>query len=112
MKWEIGKGKGTRVVRRREGKGRGRMADEQRTWEELEKSWTDEEWGNLSSDDLSMGETGRGLRQEQWEEVRGRMVKGEDTRMAERLGNWEANCETIGKRAMDNMSRWRKKLGD
>ena len=47
------------------------MADEQRTWEEWwaakEKSWTGEEWGNLSSDDLSMGETGRGLRQEQCE---------------------------------------------
>ena len=62
MKWEIGKRKGTRVVRR-EGKGRGRVADEQRTWEEWlaakEKSWRDEEWRSLSSDDLSMGDTGR-----------------------------------------------------
>ena len=115
VKWETGKGKGPRVVRRREGKGRGRMTDEQMTWEEWwaakEKSWTDEEWKNLSSDDLSMGETGRGLRQEQWEEVRGRMVRGENTRMAERLGGGVGRrIERLLKKTMDNVSRWRKKV--
>ena len=97
------------------------MADEQRAWDEgrraaKEESWTDED---LSGDDLSMGETGRGLRQEQWEEVSGRMVKGEDTKMAEQLGEelggelrdyWRR--ERIGRKVMDNMSHWRKRLGD
>ena len=35
-----------------------------------------EEWRELSGDDVDMGEKGMGLRQEQWEEVRsGKMRK-------------------------------------
>ena len=36
-----------------------------------------EEWGELSGDDLDMGEKGVELRQEQWEEVRNSKMRNE-----------------------------------
>ena len=103
-RWEIGKGKGMRRVRalglergrtagglaRHEGKGRSEF-DEQRVWEEWclakEEGWWNEHWGELSGDDLDMGEVGQRLRQEQWEEVRSWKMRDEGVRMAVRLGD-------------------------
>ena len=75
IKWKIGKGEGTgrgkamvsgeerRVggMTRQEGKGRGETGI-RRVWEDWlhfrEAEWMNEEWGELSSDDLDMGENG------------------------------------------------------
>ena len=45
-----------------------------------------EEWGELSSDDLDMKENGVGLRQEQWEEVRNSKMRSESICKAEKVG--------------------------
>ena len=103
-RWEIGKGKGMRRGRalglergrtagglaRHEGKGRSEF-DEQRVWEEWclakEEGWGNEHWGELSGDDLDMGEVGQRLRQEQWEEVRSWKMRDEGVRMGDEMGS-------------------------
>ena len=102
VKWGIGKGKGTgrgkatvsgeesRVggMSRQEGKGRGETGI-RKYWEDLwhvrEAEWMNEEWRELSSDDLDMGENGVGLRQEQWEEVRNSKMRSESICKAEKV---------------------------
>ena len=108
IKWEIGKGKGTgrrkatasgeerRVggMTRQEGKGRGETGI-RKVWEDWwrvrEAEWMNEEWRELSGDDLDMGENGVGLRQEQWEEVRNNKMRSESVYKAEKVGEGMEN---------------------
>ena len=64
-----GEERGVGEMTRQEGKGRGetgiRMVWED-WWHVREAEWMNEEWRELSGDDLDMGEKGVGLRQEQW----------------------------------------------
>ena len=46
----------------------------------------DNEWEELSGDDLDGGDLGQKMRQEQWEEVRNMMGRSEVVRIAEHLG--------------------------
>ena len=95
-----GKGKATvsgeerRVGGMTKGKGRGETGI-RKVWEDLwhvrEAEWMNEEWGELSSDDLDMGENGVGLRQEQWEEVRNSKMRSESTCKAEKVGEEMGN---------------------
>ena len=62
-----------------------------------------EEWRELSSDDLDMEENGVGLRQEQWEEVRNSKMRSESVYKAERVGE---EMENEIKKACKGMS-WR-----
>ena len=101
--WETGKGKGTERGRgmmrkeeggvgettRQEGKGRGGTGIQkgwEDWWQDREAEWMNEEWGELSGDDLDMGEKGLGLRREQWEEVRSGKMRNESICKAEKIG--------------------------
>ena len=100
--WETGKGKGTERGRwmmrkeggvgemtRHEGKGRGGTGIQkvwEDWWQDREAEWMNEEWGELSGDDLDMGEKGLGLRREQWEEVRSGKMRNESICKAEKIG--------------------------
>ena len=92
--WETGKGKGMERGRgamrkeeggigemtRQEGKGRGGTGIQkiwEDWWQDTEAKWMNEEWGELSGDDLDMGEKGLRLRGEQWEEVRSGKMRNE-----------------------------------
>ena len=44
-----------------------------------------EQWDGLSSEDLSMGETGRRLREKQWAEIRNVELRSETWRVAEEM---------------------------
>ena len=61
---------------RSEGEGENEMED-QKTWENWwsmkEKSWVENEWEELSGDDLDGRDSGQSLRQEQSEEMRNLM---------------------------------------
>ena len=62
-----------------------------------------EEWRELSGDDLDMEESGVGLRQEQWEEIRNSKMRSEAICKAEKMGE---EMENDIKKACKRMS-WR-----
>ena len=63
---------------RHEGKGKGGGLDEQRWWDAW---WAMKEW---SGEDLEIGDSGKRLRQEEWNEIRSRKLRNGGMRMAER----------------------------
>ena len=74
--------RGVGEMTRQEGKGRGGTGIRkvwEDWWHDRETEWMNEEWGELSGDDLDMGEKGVGLRREQWEEVRSGKMRNEST---------------------------------
>ena len=123
IKWEIGKGKGMRRRKatrgeerrvggtvRQEGKGRGEAVI-QRAWEDWwrvrEAGWMNEEWGELSGDDLDMGENGMELRREQWEEIRNSKMRSEAICKAEKLGEeMESEIKGTWKGTDRSKERW------
>ena len=105
--WETGKGKGMERERgmmrkeggigemtRQEGKGRGGTGIQkvwEDWWQDREAKWMNEEWEELSGDDLDMGEKGLRLRREQWEEVRSGKMRNESIYKAEKVGEEMGN---------------------
>ena len=89
-----------------EGKGRGEIGI-RKVWEDWwrvrEAEWMNEEWRELSGDDLDMEESGVGLRQEQWEEIRNSKMRSEAICKAEKMGE---EMENDSKKACKRMS-WR-----
>ena len=82
--------------RKREGNEEGKSHDKRRGksgrrkvwadwWRVREAEWMNEERGELSGDDLDMGENGMGLRQEQWEEIRNNKMRSESICKAEKM---------------------------
>ena len=60
-------------------------------------------------DDVRMGESGRKLRKEQWEEIRNGESRSEPMRMAERLGE---DVESKLNRVMNRERGWRREQGE
>ena len=96
---------GLKQKRRQEGKGRGETGI-RKVWEDWwrvrEAEWMNEEWEELSSDDLDMGENGVGLRQEQWEEVR---------RMSWRNERWSSPTEESDRSGFETLQKKVERLG-
>ena len=123
--WETGKGKGMERERgtmrkdeggigemtRQEGKGRGGTGIQkvwEDWWQDREAKWMNEEWGELSGDDLDMGEKGLRLRREQWEEVRSGKMRNQSIYKAEKVGEEMGNeIKKACRRMSWRNERWR-----
>ena len=72
-----------------------------------------EEWGDLSGDDLDMWDNGLGLRQEQWEVSRNSKMRSESIYKAEKMGDEMGNkIKKACKRMSWRNERWKSPTED